>query len=99
MEERLVGASGGCYISGPTYAFKLKIGLVTVDDTELLKLQKYLNEQFGTKSIRVKKGRTKGAAEVELKDEFIGTIYRDEEEGEISYSFTMSILDIDLGEE
>nr|WP_279347252.1 DUF3126 family protein [Govania unica] len=62
-------------------------------------MQKYMNDLFGTRGIRVKKGRTTGAAEVEMKDEFIGTIYRDEDEGEVSYSFTMSILDIDLGAE
>lgn len=78
---------------------RMTIGVATVDDTELLKLQKYLNDLFGTRGIRVKKSRTRDAAEVEIRDEFVGTIYRDEDEGEVSYSFTMSILDIDLGAE
>ena len=29
-------------------------------------------------------------------EEFIGVIYRDDEDGELSYNFTMAILDDDL---
>ncbi len=29
-------------------------------------------------------------------DEFIGVIFKDEDEGEVSYAFNMAILDIDL---
>ncbi len=67
-----------------------------VDDTELLKLQKYLNELFGIKGVRVKFNRKTKNAEVELNDEFIATIYRDEDEGEVSYSLTMAILQDDI---
>ena len=35
-------------------------------------------------------------AEVYIGSEFIGTLYRDEDEGELSYDFNMSIIDIDL---
>ena len=31
-------------------------------------------------------------------DEFIGVIFKDEEDGEVSYAFQMAILDIDLPE-
>ena len=34
--------------------------------------------------------------EVNLGEEFIGIIYRDNEDGEVSYAFQMAILDIDL---
>ena len=34
--------------------------------------------------------------EVYLDDEFIGVMYRDEDEGEVSYAFNMAILEIDL---
>lgn len=70
-----------------------------MDDTEHLKLQRYLANLLGNRSIRIKRGRSKEAAEVEINDEFVGTIYRDEDEGEISYTFTMAILDIDLEED
>lgn len=69
-----------------------------MDDTDLLKIQRYMNTLFGVKGIRVKRGRSKEAAEVEVNEEFVGTVYRDEDEGEVSYTFTMAILDIDLGE-
>jgi hypothetical protein len=69
-----------------------------LDDLEIRKLQRYLVNLFGNRSIRVKLNRTKEAAEVEIDDEFVGTIYRDEDEGELSYTFTMAILDIDLDE-
>jgi hypothetical protein len=36
------------------------------------------------------------AAEVYLGDEFLGVIFRDDEDGELSYNFSMAILDIDL---
>jgi hypothetical protein len=69
-----------------------------VDDQEILKLQRYLQQLFGNRSMRLKRGRQKGAIEVEINQEFIGTIYRDEDEGEVSYTFTVPILDIDLEE-
>ena len=32
-----------------------------------------------------------------IDDEFIGVLFRDEEEGETAYQFQMAILDYDLG--
>ncbi|MDP6259748.1 MAG: DUF3126 family protein [Rhodospirillales bacterium] len=42
--------------------------------------------------------KSENSVEVYLTEEFIGTIYRDDEEGEISYDFNMAILEIDLPE-
>jgi len=36
------------------------------------------------------------SAEVYVGDEFIGVLFRDEEEGETAYQFQMAILDYDL---
>ena len=36
--------------------------------------------------------------EVLVNGEFIGVIFRDEEDGEISYAFNMAILEMDLPE-
>jgi hypothetical protein len=33
---------------------------------------------------------------VNIGEEFIGVIFKDEEDGEVSYAFQMAILDIDL---
>jgi hypothetical protein len=40
----------------------------------------------------------KDSGEVYIGDEFIGIIFRDEEDGELSYNFSMAILDFDLEE-
>ena len=68
-----------------------------MDKTEITRLQKYLREKFGNDKISVVARReAKDSLEVQLAGEFIGTIYRDEDEGEISYDFNMAILDMDL---
>jgi Protein of unknown function (DUF3126) len=65
--------------------------------TETLRVQRYLREQFGNENFILKERRpADGTAEVLLGDEFIGVIYRDEDEGEISFAFHMTILDMDL---
>ena len=67
--------------------------------TELNRVQIYLRSTFGNPEIRLKPGRTRdGMCEVLLGEEFIATLHRDEDEGEVSFTLTMSILDIDLPE-
>lgn len=64
---------------------------------ELVKLTNYLRTKFELPSIQVKKRPQKeDLAEVYIGDEFIGVLFRDEEDGELSYNFTMAILDFDL---
>jgi hypothetical protein len=36
------------------------------------------------------------SAEVYFGDEFLGVIFRDDEDGELSYDFNMAILEMDL---
>ncbi len=68
-----------------------------MEQSELLKLQKYLRDLFRLDIIEVVPQSIKDdSAEVMVGEEFIGVIYRDEEDGEISYQFQMAILDIDL---
>jgi hypothetical protein len=68
-----------------------------MDKTELIKLQTYLRRLFGNASIRVvPRPRKTDSAEVMIGDEFIGVISLDDEDGDRSYAFTMSILDVDL---
>lgn len=65
--------------------------------TEIARLQAYLRQKFSNPQIRVlKRSQTDDSVEVSIGDEFIGVIYRDEDEGEISYPFHMSILEMDL---
>ncbi|WP_246152066.1 DUF3126 family protein [Roseospira navarrensis] len=60
-------------------------------------VETYLRRTFGNDGITVKAPKKANEpVEVWLDGEFIGTLYRDEEEGEVSYDFNMSILDVDL---
>lgn len=64
---------------------------------EIQKLTQYLRMKFELPSIQVRKRPQKDdSAEVYIGEEFIGVIFRDEEDGELSYNFSMAILDIDL---
>jgi hypothetical protein len=71
-----------------------------VDKTELAKLQAYLRRKFDNAAIRVEaRPKKKDSAEVFLGDEFIAVIYRDDEDGEVSWNFQMAILEMDLEED
>jgi hypothetical protein len=64
---------------------------------ELKKLETYLRRLFANPAIQVKaRPRKDDSAEVFIGEEFVGVIYRDDEDGELSYNFSMAILDIDL---
>lgn len=65
--------------------------------TEILRLRKYLNNKFGSDKFSLEKSQSgDDSMEVHLNGEFIGLIYRDEDEGEVSYAFQMAILEMDL---
>lgn len=64
---------------------------------ELRKLDAYFKRVFGTPGLEVRaRPRKDDSAELYKSDEFLGVIYRDEDEGELSYNFSMAILEIDL---
>lgn len=66
---------------------------------EIAKLTKFLRAKFENAAIAVKKRPQKNdSAEVYIGDEFIGVIFRDEEDGDLSYDFSMAILEFDLEE-
>jgi hypothetical protein len=66
---------------------------------ELKKVETYLRRLFGNDTIQVKaRPRKDDSAEVFVDEEFVGVIYRDDEDEELSYNFSMAILDIDLKE-
>ncbi len=61
------------------------------------KLQKYLRKTFRCDALRVvMHPKKKDMAEVSIGDEFIATLYREEDDGEVSYQLQMAILDVDL---
>jgi len=68
-----------------------------VDKSEISRVQKYLRDTFRLDTIVLRERPTKDdSVEVYIADEFIGVVFRDDEDGEVSYAFQMAILDIDL---
>ncbi len=64
---------------------------------ELAKLEKYLRKTFKSEAIEVRaRPKKKDSGEVYIDDEFVGVLYRDDEDGEVSYQFQMAILEFDL---
>ncbi|MFL5260044.1 MAG: DUF3126 family protein [Hyphomicrobiales bacterium] len=64
---------------------------------EIKKLTRFLRTKFELTRIEVRRRPQKeDSAEVYIGDEFIGVIFKDEEDGELSYNFSMAILDFDL---
>jgi hypothetical protein len=68
-----------------------------LDRKEILKLEKFFRSKFNMPQMQVRQRPQKSdSAEVYIGDEFIGVVYRDDEDGDLSYNFTMAILDVDL---
>ncbi len=68
-----------------------------MDKKELEKIQAYLRRAFGNPAIRVvARPRKMDSAEVYIGEDFTGVLFRDDEDGELSYNFTMAILSEDL---
>ena len=63
---------------------------------EMNRVQTYLRMKFENDAVTLKRGGKEDMVEVFLGDEFIGTMFRDEDEGEVSYDFNMAILEFDL---
>jgi hypothetical protein len=68
-----------------------------VDRKEIQKLESFFRRRFNLPNIQVRQRPQKAdSCEVYIGDEFIGVVYRDDEDGDLSYNFSMAILDIDL---
>lgn len=64
---------------------------------EIKKLDAYFKRVFQNPSLNVKaRPRKNDSCELYIGDEFLGILYKDEEDGELSYNFSMAILDVDL---
>lgn len=63
---------------------------------EIKKLDAYMKKALNP-GITVKaRPRKDDSAEVYLGEEFLGVVYRDDEDGDLSYNFSMAILEVDL---
>jgi hypothetical protein len=65
--------------------------------SEIWRLEKYLRSLFLLDTITVvERPNQADSLEVHVAGEFIGIIFKDEEDGDVSYAFQMAILEMDL---
>lgn len=68
-----------------------------LSSSEISRLQASLRKILGSPQLTVIPPNRKGmAVELAVAGEVIGTIYRDEDEGEVSYAINMTLLEEDL---
>lgn len=66
-------------------------------ETDIARVQAYLRATLGNDRVRIDVPKKRGASvEVFVGEEFLGTLHRDDEDGEVSFSLHISILDEDL---
>ena len=75
------------------------MGGIGLTREEILKLEGYLKKVFQLPELQVRqRPRKEDSAEVFIGEEFIGILFRDDDEGETAYQFQMAILDFDLAD-
>lgn len=69
----------------------------TLKPEEIRKLDAYFKRTFQNQELEVKaRPRKDDSCELYVGDEFLGIIFKDDDDGELSYNFSMAILDVDL---
>ncbi len=63
---------------------------------EIKKLDAYFKRTLNPEMAVKARPRKNDSAEVYVGDEFLGVIFRDDEDGDLSYNFSMAILAEDL---
>jgi hypothetical protein len=65
--------------------------------SDIERVQTYLRRLFGSDQIKIVPPMRKGlSTELSVKDEVVGTLHKDIDDGETSFSLTMTILEEDL---
>ena len=68
-----------------------------VKPQEINKLESFLRRTLQSPKLTIRaRPRKDDSAEVYVGEEFIGIVFRDDEDDDLSYNFQMAILDIDL---
>ena len=68
-----------------------------MDPQEIAKLENYMRWKFQLPSIEIRRRPQKSdSCEVYIGDEFIGLIFRDDDDEDLSWNFQMAILEFDL---
>ncbi|PWW03994.1 uncharacterized protein DUF3126 [Hoeflea marina] len=63
---------------------------------EIRKIEAYMKRTLNPALVIKARPRKDDSAEVYIAEEFLGIIYRDDEDGDLSYNFSMAILEVDL---
>ena len=67
--------------------------------SDIERVQAYLRQTLGNPNLYIDAPKRRGApVEVRVGNEFLGTLHRDDEEGEVSFSLHITILEEDLPE-
>jgi hypothetical protein len=67
--------------------------------SDIARVEAYLRQTLGTDRINIEAPKNRGGSvEVRAGREFLGTLHRDDEDGEISFSLHITILEEDLPE-
>jgi uncharacterized protein DUF3126 len=65
--------------------------------SDIARVQAYLRQTLGTERICIEVPKNRGGSvEVRAGREFLGTLHRDDEDGEVSFSLHITILEEDL---
>ncbi len=71
--------------------------MAEIKPEEVSRLQAYLQDKFKNTGFALKmREKATDSVEVLLNGEFIGLIYKDDEDGDVSFDMNMAILEIDL---
>lgn len=70
-----------------------------MDPTERARVEAYLKSRLGAAKLSIRaRPQKKDSAEVYVGDEFVGVLSRDDEDDELCWHFTMTVLEGDLDE-
>lgn len=69
---------------------------MSFNPTETQKLEKFLQARMNNKITLKGRAKADDSVELLLDGEYMGTVYKDEEDGDISYNINISVLSIDL---
>ena len=65
--------------------------------TDIARVEAYLRRMLGTARIEIAVPKRRGASvEVTIDKEFLGTLHRDDDDGEVSFALHITILEEDL---
>jgi Protein of unknown function (DUF3126) len=68
-----------------------------MEPSDIARVEAYLRKTLASDRIHIEQPKSRsGSVEVRAGNEFIGTLHRDEEDGEISFSLHITILEEDL---